>query len=176
MTTFRLAALLALAVAFVHGRGAAATTVKPLYEFCSPTNCTDGQAPRGNLATDAQGDLFGVAGSGGDSDDGAVFELVRDQRSGRWTYQRIYSFCSAPPCLDGALPAGGLVIDTEGRLYGVTSFDGAFGFGTIYQLSQSQGVWTYKVLANLCTQPNCTDTGSSFAGLSYKGSGCGLAL
>jgi uncharacterized repeat protein (TIGR03803 family) len=173
MTIFRLAALLALAAAFVHGRDAAAATVKPLYEFCSQTNCTDGQAPRGDLAMDASGDLFGVTAGGGDTQDGTVFELVRNQKTGGWTYQRVYSFCSAQPCLDGLNPAGGLVIDTQGRLYGVTSFGGAFGFGTLYQLAQSGGNWTYKVLANFCTQTDCEDSGRPFSGLSYKGQASG---
>ncbi|HEX3944631.1 MAG TPA: choice-of-anchor tandem repeat GloVer-containing protein [Rhizomicrobium sp.] len=54
-----------------------------LYDFCSETNCTDGEAPEGDLAADAAGDVFGTTfygGSGAYRDDiasGTVFELAK---------------------------------------------------------------------------------------------------
>ena len=174
MSVLRWAALPTLIMGLACGSDASAATAKILYSFCIQAGCTDGQAPRGNLVTDASGDIFGVTASGGDSDSGVVFELVHDAQSGTWTYQRIYSFCSAMACPDGIDPIGSLVIDTQGRLYGVTTFDGAFSFGTLYRLAPSHGSWTYKVLADFCMQANCTDTGSPSAGLSYKGQASGM--
>jgi hypothetical protein len=47
-----------------------------LHNFCSETNCTDGESPSGGVITDAAGDVFGVAGGGGQHRYGTVFELV----------------------------------------------------------------------------------------------------
>ena len=48
---------------------------------------------------------------------------------------------------DGAYPAGSLVFDKQGNLYGTTYYDGANDFGSVYQLSpQADGSWTERVL------------------------------
>src|SRR5437762_6235609 len=60
----------------------AAYTEKVIYSFCAQANCADGQAPKGDLAMDSRGNLFGTAGGGGDSQgDGVVFELIRKHRT-----------------------------------------------------------------------------------------------
>jgi uncharacterized repeat protein (TIGR03803 family) len=43
---------------------------------------------------------------------------------------------------------GGLVFDGVGNLYGTTFSGGAFGFGTVFELSPSAGGWTESVLYN----------------------------
>jgi uncharacterized repeat protein (TIGR03803 family) len=43
----------------------------------------------------------------------------------------LYSFAGGP---DGANPQATLVMDTEGRLYGTTTFGGAFGSGTVFMV------------------------------------------
>jgi uncharacterized repeat protein (TIGR03803 family) len=49
---------------------------------------------------------------------------------------------------DGSMPAGGVIIDMQGNLYGVTSFGGALGCcGVVFELSPaSDGTWTEKVI------------------------------
>jgi uncharacterized repeat protein (TIGR03803 family) len=44
--------------------------------------------------------------------------------------------------------AGGLVLDGAGNLYGTTYTGGAFGFGTVFELSASAEGWTESVLHN----------------------------
>ena len=39
---------------------------------------------------------------------------------------------------DGGNPAGGLVMDKDGNLYGTTSNYGAHGYGTIFKLTRSE--------------------------------------
>src|SRR5208283_1254787 len=46
---------------------------------------------------------------------------------------------------DGAVPAGGVILDASGTLYG-TTFKGASGPGTVFELTKSRGKWTESVL------------------------------
>jgi len=48
-----------------------------LYNFCSQPNDADGAYPRGSLARDAKGNLYGVTSGGfGDYAGGTVFKLT----------------------------------------------------------------------------------------------------
>jgi uncharacterized repeat protein (TIGR03803 family) len=70
----------------------------------------------------------------------------------------LYSFCSTPGCADGGIPAGGLVFDSKGNLYGTTNGGGTgqgcgdqgTGCGTVFELIPNNGKWTEKVLYNFC--------------------------
>ena len=55
---------------------------------------------------------------------------------------------------DGAQPSSNLVFDAAGNFYGETNAGGAFGFGTIYELSPSARGWTEKVLYNFSNVGN----------------------
>ena len=60
------------------------------------------------------------------------------------TEKIIYSFTGGT---DGAAPAGGLVMDASGNLYGVTESGGTNGAGTVFELNPgSGGSWTKTVL------------------------------
>lgn len=50
-------------------------TFKRLYSFCSKTNCTDGYGPAAGLVQGRNGNLYGVAYSGGTDNDGTVFSI-----------------------------------------------------------------------------------------------------
>jgi hypothetical protein len=72
--------------------------------------------------------------------------------SAEWKEKVLYSFQGVP---DGAVPAGGVVFDKAGNLYGATdgggssSCDGPGQCGTVYQLTpptQKGGAWTETVL------------------------------
>jgi uncharacterized repeat protein (TIGR03803 family) len=41
--------------------------------------------------------------------------------------------------VDGSIPEGGLVIDSAGNLYGTTLGGGAYGYGTVFELSPTVG-------------------------------------
>ena len=62
--------------------------------------------------------------------DGTIFELL-PQPSGGWAEQVLYFFGSATN--DGVLPAGGVIADAKGNLYGVTGSGGAYGYGAVYE-------------------------------------------
>jgi uncharacterized repeat protein (TIGR03803 family) len=47
----------------------------------------------------------------------------------------LYSFCSESSCLDGGQPTVGLVQGTDGNFYGATTYGGASGDGTVFEIS-----------------------------------------
>jgi uncharacterized repeat protein (TIGR03803 family) len=74
------------------------------------------------------------------------------------SYTALYSF-QCPPN-DGEGPYGSLIVDSAGNLYGTTYYGGAFGLGTVYELSASG---TETVLHNFAGPPG--DGAEPFAGL-----------
>jgi uncharacterized repeat protein (TIGR03803 family) len=59
----------------------------------------------------------------------------------------LYSFCSLPNCADGQLPVSRLTLDTKGNLFGTTLTGGAFGYGTVFEVSPNgSGGWDETVL------------------------------
>ena len=130
-------------------------TEKTLYAF---TGGSDGAAATDSLIIDSSGNLYGTTQYGGASGNGTVFELVNS--SGNYTEKVLYSFAGGS---DGANPVGGLVFDSSGNLYGTTVNGGASGKGTVFELVNSSGNYTEKVLY-------------SFAGGSSSGANPGAGL
>jgi len=108
----------------------------------------DGGTPYSGLIFDKSGNLYGAATRGGEGgcDDGCgtVFELSPSQTG--WTYNVLYSFQGGD---DGGSPVAGLTFDKSGNLYGATESYGANGGGTVFELSPSDGTWTFSVLASM---------------------------
>ena len=109
-----------------------------LYRF---TGGSDGAFPVAEVVFDHAGNLYGTTYSGGQYNNGTVFELT-PSGSG-WTEKAIYSFIGGT---DGQNPDAGLVFDPAGNLYGVTTAGGQTGNGTVYQLTPSGSGWTASVL------------------------------
>jgi uncharacterized repeat protein (TIGR03803 family) len=148
-------------------RVTAAGQEKVLYSF---TGAGDGSAPQAGLAMDPAGDLFGATTAGGTSGNGTVFKLSRPARKGAaWTEKVLYSFGAGT---DGATPVARVVLDA-GNLYGTTSAGGAYGYGTVFQLTPSGSGWTENILHNF---ENEDDGAVPYAGLiSDKGNLYGAA-
>lgn len=94
----------------------AAWTESLLYTFGSVTN--DGLQPGPGLVLRA-GALYGTTQVGGPTQDGTVFELV--QSNGTWSENMLYNF---PGGSGGSAPAGGLIFDSAGNLYGTVRAGG----------------------------------------------------
>jgi len=60
-----------------------------------------------------------------------------------WIEDVIYQFTGDP---NGWSPDGNLVFDQAGHLYGTTLYGGAYGLGTVYQLTPSIGGWTETII------------------------------
>jgi uncharacterized repeat protein (TIGR03803 family) len=122
---------------------AAAQTERVLYNFNFNNNGADGTDPVSNLIVDASGNLYGMTGGGGAYGSGTVFELTLSANG--WTESVLHSFQGT----DGGSPGrnGGLVFDGAGNLYGLANGGGAYGDGTVFELTPAtDGVWTATVL------------------------------
>jgi uncharacterized repeat protein (TIGR03803 family) len=85
--------------------------------------------PSSALIMDSSGNLYGTASQGGTNGQGTVFELAH----GSGGITTLASFNGA----NGQNPAGALIMDSSGNLYGTASKGGASGKGTVFELVQA---------------------------------------
>jgi hypothetical protein len=143
-----IAALTLTAVAFARSK----QTVVYTFEDQS-----DGR-PTSSLVADAAGNLYGAAG-GAEEPFGIIYELSPpSQPGGAWTFTVLYAFQGGS---DGIGPAGPLVFDDAGNLYGTTGGGGSpncrDGCGIVFELSppsQPGGAWTETQLYAFQGSPN----------------------
>lgn len=172
-----MAAALILGSATVWVTPGKAVTESVKYTFCSVAACADGSEAEFPLLR--QGNkYYGTAQGGGANGSGGV---VFRYNSNNGNYAVLYSFCtttSGPVCTDGKEPAGPLIMDTSGNLYGTTEFGGANDSGTVFELVKpASGPWTIKTLYNFCASTSgslCLDGLRPVAGVSYVGNGSSL--
>ena len=100
---------------------------------------SDGYYPIGGVIFDNAGNLYGVTNAGGIFW-GTIFELTASGSG--WTETVLHNFQSAS---DGAFPVGGLISDSSGNLYGTTGAYGPQGGGAVFELSPSNGIWTFDL-------------------------------
>ena len=113
----------------VYGIDPSTTTLRygVLHKFAGPG---DGLFPTiGNLAVDAQGNLYGQTYGGGANGVGTVYTMRYVE--GGWQEQILYSF---KPAHDLDYPAGNVVLDADGALYGCAE-TGAYRHGGIFRLA-----------------------------------------
>ena len=110
------------------------------YKF---TGGFDGSQPFGPLVQDADGNVYGVAQSGGDRNCpefpgqgcGTVFKVAKNG-----TITVLHTFAGG---LDGASPQPGLLLDGAGNLFGASSRGGRLENGTVFKIAKDG---TYKVV------------------------------
>jgi len=69
-----------------------------------------------------------------------------------------FSDCGGGKCHEGSAPAGNLVMDPSGNLYGTTAVGGRHGGGTIFQLiPDGSGGWQHQTIYNFCSEALCAD-------------------
>jgi uncharacterized repeat protein (TIGR03803 family) len=103
----------------------------------------DGGTPKASLIFDAAGNLYGTTYAGGAFGIGTAFELS-PQSGGGWTESILHSFGNGE---DGSALFAGVTFDVSGNLYGTAWTGGAFGGGTVYELTpEAGGDWTEKTL------------------------------
>jgi uncharacterized repeat protein (TIGR03803 family) len=111
--------------------------ISVLYAF---SGGSDGSFPIGGVLMDNAGNLYGTAEYGGTDNVGVVYELTHGASG--WTENVLHSFTGGE---DGRNPAAP-VVDPSGKVFGVTSGDGAFGDGTAYELQPTDGGFSYSVI------------------------------
>ena len=121
-----------------------AQTESVLYNFCSLANCADGNKPARNIASDAEGNIYGTTLTGGQYGQGVVYRV-----SPAGVETVLHSFGSSPT--DGQGPYG-VTIDSAGNIYGTTYVGGSHippfqtvGDGTVFKVTPA-GV--YSILYN----------------------------
>jgi uncharacterized repeat protein (TIGR03803 family) len=111
-----------------------------LYNF---QNSSDGQQPQAGLAMDASGNLFGATAMAGNGGGGTVFELTPS--GGSYTFQELYGLrCNYPSCIGPYL--GYLTVDSAGNIYGTTLNEGAHTYGSVWELTPTDGSYTFTDL------------------------------
>jgi uncharacterized repeat protein (TIGR03803 family) len=108
----------------------------------------DGAGLWGSLLLNQKGKVYGTTTAGGSFGGGIVFELT-PKATGGWTETILHNFDGN----DGDGSNGALVFDPTGNLYGTTSFGGAFGYGTAFELSHGRDTWTENVLFSFPQPP-----------------------
>jgi hypothetical protein len=101
-----------------------------------------GAVPLAGLIVDANGNLFGTTYLGGAYGKGTVFEIAKTSSGYASTPTTLVSFDFS----NGAFPLAGLIVDANGNLFGTTSQGGTTpqggpGYGTIFEIANSGGVY-----------------------------------
>jgi uncharacterized repeat protein (TIGR03803 family) len=138
-----------LAMALLAPLDSAMAKPVPVYSFTGKGG--DGAFPRAGLTADPEGNLYGTTAGGGPEQVsgsckqgcGIVFELT--QSSGVWSETRPHTFMGGDS--DGAFPFSAVFVDAAGNLFGTTTEGGGTGCGgtgcgTVFELTQSGGVWS----------------------------------
>jgi uncharacterized repeat protein (TIGR03803 family) len=131
-----------------------------LYNFCSLSNCADGNSPLGGLAEGPDGNYYGTTSTGGmgTGAEGTIFQITP---AGVLT--TLHSFSAG----DGTDPSGTLILGSDGKFYGTTSG----GPPTLFSITSS-GV--FQVLTLLIDNPEVYSgviqaTDGNFYGTSHYG-------
>ena len=150
--------------------------VTTLYNFCSQTDCSDGESPAAALLLGKNGNFYGSTLYGGancvsssqPSGCGTIFEITPEG-----TLTTIHSFCgtvNSGYCADGTNPNSPLVQGANGNFYGTTVYGGGNNYdigcfcnggGTVFEISPAGKL---KTLYNFCNVTNsngyCLDGGA----------------
>jgi len=95
-------------------------------------NASDGRTPYAGVILDAAGNLYGTTFAGGFFGAGAVFEVERTSGGGL-PEKILHNFSNKGT--GGSDPMAALIFDTAGNLYGTTFYGGAFGGGTVFEIT-----------------------------------------
>jgi uncharacterized repeat protein (TIGR03803 family) len=96
---------------------------------------SDGAGPYGSLTKDRKGRIYGV------TQDYTAFRLTQNPTTGKWSFHTIFSFLNS----NGA-PNRDLVVDSQFHIFGTMSGGLPHALGTVFELSETAGVWTLKYL------------------------------
>jgi uncharacterized repeat protein (TIGR03803 family) len=137
---------------------AATTIAAPAQTFNTLLNFNwfNGAFPTEPLVQGRDGNFYGTTQDGGAYNGGTVFKVTP------LGLKTLYSFCAQANCVDGDEPITGLVLGTDGNLYGTTIYGGAdwgstecpSGCGTVFRITPTG---TLTQLYAFCAQAKCPD-------------------
>ena len=88
------------------------------------------EGPVSDLTLDSPGNLYGSVPASGLHNYGYIFKLTKS--NGSWIFTDLYDFTGGS---DGCDPAGSVVLDVNGNIYGTASDCGTNNFGTVWELT-----------------------------------------
>ncbi|MBV9861509.1 MAG: Hint domain-containing protein [Alphaproteobacteria bacterium] len=106
-----------------------ATTPTTLVSF----DFTHGKQPAGSVIMDADGNLFGTAETGGQQNDGTLFEVAKTATGYATLPTTLVDFSDT----GAAFPEAGLFADSAGDLFGTTESGGENSDGTVFEVTDS---------------------------------------
>jgi uncharacterized repeat protein (TIGR03803 family) len=141
---------------------------------------SDGENPQGGLVQGPEGTLYGTAENGGTNGSGTVFSLAPNDSG----FSVLYNFTAlnSNTNADGMRPCGGLILSSDGWLYGTAAFGGPsgtirfisqdpVGSGTIFKLMTNGACFTvlhaFDWFSNELIQPTNSDGSSPQAALLF---------
>lgn len=125
--------------------------ITTLYSF----SAVDGHPyAKGPLIQARSGAFYGTTPEAGSYGNGMVFRITPQ---GKFTV--VYDFCG---CGDGAGPTAPLVEAPNGKLYGTTQFEGAYGYGSVFEITPSG---LLNTVYSFCAVANCPDGQNPYTGL-----------
>ncbi len=101
----------------------------------------DQSSPVAGVIFDESGNLYATSSGFWIGGNGAAFQLT-PSGSG-WTENTLHTFQGGN---DGSEPNAGFIFDNAGNLYSTTAIAGSRNGGTAFELSPSDGGWTYSVI------------------------------
>jgi uncharacterized repeat protein (TIGR03803 family) len=104
-------------------------------------NSTNGADPQASLIADTGGDLLGTTFYGGADGYGAVFEIMNNGTPASPSYASTPITLVSFNGTNGENPQGGLIADANGDLFGTTYDGGANGYGTVFEIAKTGGVY-----------------------------------
>jgi uncharacterized repeat protein (TIGR03803 family) len=130
-----------LGAAYELSPGNGGWTESVIYSFSQNNQSLGVSYPTGDIAIDQADNLYGAAYCNDTLGCfyGAVFQLQPSQSG--WSLNALYQFNG----LNGYAPIG-VFRDPSGNLYGVTTGAAGNDSGTIYEVSPSNGGWTYSLV------------------------------
>jgi len=115
------------------------------------TGGTDGSGPGARVTVDQDGNLYGMAPTGGEFGLGTIYKIRRIPQGG-WNFSVLHTFTGGR---DGATGSAGRMILRDGRLYGAVTVGGRFGSGIVFKLNPAGvGERDLRVLYSFRGQPD----------------------
>jgi uncharacterized repeat protein (TIGR03803 family) len=138
------------------------------------TGYINGSIPNGKLVEVAGGKFYGVTIQGGNYDYGVIFEYDLSANS----YSKKHDF---DPAVSGGYPYSGMVLASNGKLYGMTYQGGTNGMGVLYEFDPASETFTKKLDFDgvLGMKPNGTliEAGSGkLYGMTREGGAYGMGV
>ena len=109
-----------------------------------------GVDPIAGLVFDSSGNLYGATSAISIPSEASVFQLAPS--NGKWAFNPIYGLGESRGSYG---PWGRLAMDAAGNFYGTTYGSGAYGLGSVFKLTYSNGSWVPTVLHDFSGADGC---------------------